>query len=198
AIALVLVVEPCGPSWLGRDRHTRFGDELLRCLLQTDHRAGRVVRPLVHFQHVLHAGHESGVGVRRDHPLLVQVGSERIFLSVRPIVLSLARSTMFSSTTAVSSSLSVHRARPLGGLEQARAISLASAAPSKIRGLAEADECLWIRAASKPSSTNRWRVRATVLMVVSSALAIWLSLQPSPALQASAFSRIRALTNWRA
>ena len=97
-----------------------------------------------------------------------------------------------NSTTAVSSSASVHRTRPLGGLEQARAISLASVAPSKMRGLAEAGECLWVRAASNPSSTNRWRVRATVLTVVASALAIWLSLQPSPASQASAFSRIRA------
>jgi hypothetical protein len=55
------------------------------------------------------------------------------FLSVRPIVLSLARSTMFSCTTAVSSSVSVHRLRPFGGGEQASAISLASAAPSKMR-----------------------------------------------------------------
>ena len=45
---------------------------------------------------------------------------------------------MFSSTTAVSSSFSVHRTRPFGGSEQARAISLASAAPSKMRGRAEA------------------------------------------------------------
>src|SRR5476649_1788056 len=41
-----------------------------------------------------------------------------------------------------SSSCRVHRLRPLGGLEQARAINLASAAPSKMRGLAEAGECL--------------------------------------------------------
>jgi hypothetical protein len=41
-------------------------------------------------------------------------------------VLSLARSTMFSSTTLSSSSRSVHFARPRGGDEQAKAISLAS------------------------------------------------------------------------
>ena len=64
--------------------------------------------------------------------------TENVFFSVRPIVLSLARSTMCSSTTAVSSSFSVHRARPFGGSEQARAISLASEAPSKMRRLAEA------------------------------------------------------------
>lgn len=105
---------------------------------------------------------------------------------------------MFSSTTAVSSSVSVHRARPFGGAEQARAISLASAAPSKMRGLAEAGECLRVSTASKPSSTSCWRVRATVPMLVSSALAISLSLHPAPASEASAFSRMRALTNWPA
>jgi hypothetical protein len=41
-----------------------------------------------------------------------------VFFSVSPIVLSLARSMMFSSTTAVSSSFSVRRARRLGGLQQ--------------------------------------------------------------------------------
>jgi hypothetical protein len=62
---------------------------------------------------------------------------------------------MFSSTTFSSSNCNVHRARRFGGFEQARAISLASAAPSKIRGLAEAGECLRVRAASNPSSTSR-------------------------------------------
>jgi hypothetical protein len=32
---------------------------------------------------------------------------------------------------------------------------LASATPSKMRGLAEAGECLWLSAASNPCSTNR-------------------------------------------
>ena len=57
------------------------------------------------------------------------------------MVLSLARSTIFSSTTASSSNCNVHRLRPLGGREQANAINFASAAPSKMRGLAEAGEC---------------------------------------------------------
>src|SRR6516225_3505007 len=144
---------PSGVSWLRRDRYARLGDELFRCFVHTDYGACRIVRPLVDCQHILHAGYEGCVGIRRDNPLLLPVRLERVFFSVRPIVLSLARSTMFSSTTAVSSSFSVHRARPLGGLEQARAISLASAAPSKMRGLAEAGECLWVRAASKPPST---------------------------------------------
>src|SRR6476660_8904345 len=61
------------------------------------------------------------------------MGLENVFLSALPIVESLARSTMWSSTTFFSNSRKVQRARPLGGLEQARAISLASFSPSKIR-----------------------------------------------------------------
>src|ERR1700686_2158030 len=53
------------------------------------------------------------------------MGLENVFLSVRPIVESLARSTILSSTTLFSNNRKVQRARPLGGLEQAKAISLA-------------------------------------------------------------------------
>jgi hypothetical protein len=82
--------------------------------------------PLINLQDVLHAGYESRVGLRRDDPLLLEVRLESVFLSVRPIVLSLARSTMFSCTTAVSTSVSVHRLRPFGGGEQASAINFES------------------------------------------------------------------------
>jgi hypothetical protein len=59
----------------------------------------RVIRPLLNLQDVFHGGDEGGVGVRRDDPLLFQMRLESVFFSVRPIVLSLARSTIFSSTT---------------------------------------------------------------------------------------------------
>src|SRR5271166_674094 len=85
--------------------------------------------------------------------------------------------------------------RPFGGSEQARAINLASEAPSKMRVLAEAGECLRVSTASNPSSTSCWRVRAIVARLVFKALAIWLSLQASPASPASAFNRMRAFVN---
>src|SRR5471030_551905 len=107
---------------------------------------------MINLQHILHVGYERRIGIRRDDPLFLQVRLERVFFSVRPIVLSLARSTIFSSTTTSSSNCSVHRARPLGGWEQTKAINFASAAPSKMRGLAEAGECLRTSTASKPSS----------------------------------------------
>src|SRR4029077_14622277 len=80
---------------------------------------------------------------------------KEVFFSVRPIVLSLTR-PMYSSRR------NVHRARPLGGCEQASAVSLASAAPSKMRGLAEAGERFGVSTASNPSSTSCRRTRATV------------------------------------
>jgi len=96
---------------------------------------------VIDFQHIFHGGHERGVAIRRNDELLFQVRLKEVFFSVRPIVLSLARPTMFNSTTLSSSRRNVHRACPFGGSEQARAINLASLAPSKIRGLADAGEC---------------------------------------------------------
>jgi len=78
---------------------------LLRRLVQVDDGTVRVVRPLVDLQHILHGGYEGGVGLWGNDPLLLEMRLERVFLSVRLIVLSLARSTMFSSTTAPSSSV---------------------------------------------------------------------------------------------
>ena len=47
AIALILVVDPCGPSRFGRDWHAGFGDQLLRGLIQADDRAFGIARPVV-------------------------------------------------------------------------------------------------------------------------------------------------------
>src|SRR6185369_17052044 len=110
-------------------------------------------------QHVFHSGYERAVGLRRDDPVLAAMGLKSVFLSARPIVLSLARSTMPSSTTLFSNNRKVQRARPLGGLEQAKAISLASFSPSKIRATAGVARCLRVNTASKPSSTSCLRTR---------------------------------------
>src|SRR5438270_9783848 len=63
-----------------------------------------IVWPRVDGQHVFHGGDERAVGIGRDHPTLSAMGLENVFLSVRPIVESLARSTMWSSTTFFSNS----------------------------------------------------------------------------------------------
>src|SRR5437016_14498062 len=113
--------------------------------------------PRVDGEHVLHGGYEGAVSLWRDHPALPAMGFESVFLSVRPIVESLARSTMPSSTTLFSNSRNVQRARPFGGLEQAKAISLASLSPSNIGRTAGLARCLPPKTASSPPSTSYLR-----------------------------------------
>src|ERR1019366_8738107 len=91
------------------------------------------MRPQVNGQHVLHRRYEGAVRRRRNDPALFAVGLDNVFFSTRPIVLSLARSTISSSTTFSSNSRKLQRAKPSGGFEQARAINLASVSPSKMR-----------------------------------------------------------------
>jgi hypothetical protein len=153
------------------------------------------VRPVVDLQHVFHGSHKRGVGLRRNNKLLLQVRFQRVFLaSARSCSRWLWRQCSGPRPWS-SKRLNVHRARPFGGSERVSAISLAFAAPSKMRFLAELGECLRVSTASKPSSTSCWRVRAIVARLVSSAFAIWLSLHPAPASPASAFNKMRALVS---
>ena len=110
AIALVFVIVARFASGRRGNGSARLDDHLLRGLVETHHRAPRIMRSLIDFQHVFHIGDEASAGLRRDYPLLFEMRLENVFLSVRPIVLSLAFSTMFSSTTFCSSRLSVHLA----------------------------------------------------------------------------------------
>src|SRR5262245_22807855 len=112
AVALIFVVETGWTPRFHRDRHSRFGDQLLRALVETDQWAIGIVWPHVDGQDVLHASYERAVSLRRNDPVLAAMGLESVFLSVRPIVLSLARSTMPSSTTLFSNNRRVQRARP--------------------------------------------------------------------------------------
>src|SRR2546429_2357660 len=177
-VTLIFVIRPRGLSWLYRNRCTRFGSQLLRGLVQANKRNIWIARPRVHGQHVFHGRHERAVGLRRDDPLLFQMRFENVFLRVRPIVLSLARSTIFSSTTLSSNNRNVQRARPLGGWEQAKAISLASFSPSKIFGTAGAARGLPLNTALKPSSTRWFRTRRNTDALVSTAPTMSLSPQP--------------------
>src|ERR1700741_645152 len=195
AVAFVLVIDPLRASPFHRDRRARLGNQLLGGFVQADERHFRIVRLSVDIQHLLHGRYECAIGLRRDDPLFLAVRLKRVFLRTRPIVLSLARSTMPRYTTLSSKSRSVQRARPSGGVEQARAVRRAWLSPSKIGSLAGVARCLRLRTASRPSSTNCWRTRVTMDMLVSSALTIWPSLQPSPCSEASALRSILAFNS---
>src|SRR5664280_417278 len=195
SITLVLVVVARLAPRLSGNSRARLKDQLFRGFVETHDGALGITRPLVDFQHVFHVGNEGRVGLRRDHPLLLEMRLENVFLRVRPIVLSLAHRTMLSSTTFCSRRRRLHLACPAGAGPHVSAISFASAAPSNIRGRAEFGLYLRVSTDSNPSSTS-WRlVRSILAMLVSSASAIRLSLHPSPASDTSAFNRMRALVN---
>src|SRR5258708_33962864 len=101
-IALVLVIETGRASRFHRDWHARFGNELLRGLVEANQRTIAVAWPRVHAQHVFHSGYERAVGLRRADPVAAASGLKSGFLVARPIVLSLARSTIAGSTTSYS------------------------------------------------------------------------------------------------
>src|ERR1700722_13503389 len=140
AIPPVLIIVSRDMPGLCLDRRARLRDQLFRGLIQAHHGTVRIVWPMIHLQHIFHVRHERSVGFGRDDELLVQMLYDNFFFSVSPIVLSLARVTMPRSTSWSSSSTNVHRVRPLGGGERVRAISFASASPSKMRRLAEFGE----------------------------------------------------------
>jgi len=82
---------------------------------------------------------------------------ENVFFLAPADRLSLARSTMFSSTTLSFEQPQRPFARPRGGAEQAKAISLASFLPSKIRCPGEVGPMLARQCPLRASSTNCWR-----------------------------------------
>src|SRR5207249_9474893 len=63
-IALVLVIETGRAPRFHRDWHARFGNQLLRGLVQTNQWAIRVAWPRVNGQHVFHGRYERTVGLR--------------------------------------------------------------------------------------------------------------------------------------
>src|ERR1700730_2683649 len=110
AIARVFIIVTRLSSWLRGDRRACFDDHLLRGFVETHHGTFGIVRSLVNFQHIFHVGDKRRAGVGRYHPLLLQMRLETVFLSVRPMVLSLVFSTMLSSTTFSSSRRRLHLA----------------------------------------------------------------------------------------
>src|SRR6516165_8216259 len=115
AVALVFIIVAPGLSRLHPDWGTSFLYKLLGGLVHANQGMIGIVGPLIDFQHIFHRRYECAVRLGRNNPLLLDVGFENVFFRTRPIVLSLALSTIFSSTTFSSSSRNVQRTRPLGG-----------------------------------------------------------------------------------
>ena len=126
------------------------------------------------------------IGVGRNHPLLLAMRLENVFLASARLC-RWRRSTMCSSTTFSSRSQAPSGKAFRGRRGSARSVLLPprrrKLPPGGVRRVVFA-----ANTASNPSSTS-WRlVRSTVAMLVTSAAAIRLSLQPSPASDMSAFN----------
>ncbi len=133
AVANVLVVVTSDLPWSGRHGRLLFADQLLARLVQAHYRTGRIIRPLVHLQHVFHLPNELGVGLRWNAPLFAQPRLEFIFFSVRRTVSFERASTYSKATIRSASSRSVQRLRPSGAWLQASATRWASPSPSSVR-----------------------------------------------------------------
>ena len=190
-VALVLgVVARC----MARTHPLRWPDllhALLARLIHADHRKGRIVRPGIHFQDVLHPAHEGGVLLWRDAPHLLSPRLELVFFStLRTVSWDIERTTRrrFNSSHSI---CRVHRARPAGGSLQAMATNRASPSPSST----VARSRLRLRrtnVAAKPSCTQRLRTFSTVCRVTPTCSTISVSGCPGPCSPWSANSRIRA------
>ena len=112
-------------------RLARFGNELLRGLVEANQRTIAVAWPAYRRPARLPSRLRTRCWPLAGDPVLAAMGLKSVFLE-RAGLCCVARATMASSTTLFSNNRKVQRARPFGGLEQAEAISLASFSPSKI------------------------------------------------------------------
>jgi hypothetical protein len=81
AVPLVMLVDPFRFARLDRQGRADLCAQLLRRLVETDHRIVRVIWTAVHIQHIFHAAHELGILARWDHPAQAAPGLQLFFLS---------------------------------------------------------------------------------------------------------------------
>src|SRR5665811_1240562 len=181
----------------GGDRVTGMAQELVGLLVHAHHRQRRIPGPGVDVQDVLHPRHELPVGLGRDGPALLQMRTKRPLLSVFPMV-EWSRSGMSSiNATCRSSSRSDQRACPSGGVEQARAINLASTSPVTFGSTGGVSRFLRriVASTSPPRSAKALEVFTTVSTCTParSATTAWVGTGPSrPESFSSNSNKIRA------
>ncbi len=106
-VADVFMVIPCRTPRRHRQGPLRFADQLLACLVQTNQRVLRVVRPLIDIQHVLHRADELGTGFARQAPHLPPPRLQLVFFNVLRTVSGLTLSTSSKATRRPASSFRV-------------------------------------------------------------------------------------------
>jgi hypothetical protein len=159
ALPTIVVVIPHGLPWGDGSGLAPFAHQWIGACLATHQRIkgivglGRPVEEVLQAPHTLraHTGNTPG---------LLLPWREDVFLSGRRTVSSAMASTTWTSTSISASHGIVQHARPSGGVLHTRAMRKASGLPSNLRwppGQGRAR-----KAASRPSSTKRLRIRSTV------------------------------------
>src|ERR1700674_2573856 len=108
-IALILGVLTCGLTRLRQGGRPNFVNELFATFVKAHHRFQRVIRSLIHVQHLFHIRHERSARLR-DAPFFYLPGFKLIFLSVWRTVSYEILSTTASSTSLSASKRTLHRA----------------------------------------------------------------------------------------
>ena len=162
ALPFVLVVVPLRNTRPRGQGPACLPHPLLARLVHADQGAVRIVRLRVELQRRLHAPDTLGPRLRGNAPVPLPPRLPGVFFSVWRTVSREIESPMSHSTRRFPQRRNVQRSRPAGGLRHAVATSVASACPSS-RRWREGCACgVRRKAASTPSSTHRWRIRAPV------------------------------------
>ena len=158
---LVLVVDASRMIRGSGDRHASLLDQLHRLFVHANHRTLRIVRFLISFKNLFHVRRELRVAFGRNHPVLdFPFAGEAVFFSVRLTVSWLMESAIPNSTIFPASNRSDQLAYPFGGCPSYRAMTMASAAPSRIFGTGGVSRRF--RSSARPSSTKFRRTFSTV------------------------------------
>ena len=188
-VALVFIVIRCGMSRFGGQKHPPLRHELRAGCITVALRPSGIIGLLIEVEDVLPGGDELGTSCGQA-PLLFLPGLEGGFLRTWRTVSRAIDAAKPRAMTLSASSRSVQCVCPSGAGVHATAMRCAACLSVSFRWAPGRGASL---SASRPVSTNRWRVRATVVVPTSNAVAMASSLQPSAAL-----SKIRARASFRA
>src|SRR5574341_1111898 len=161
-VALIFIVH--APHLTGLGRKLGVLNQLLAAFIQAYLRALGVVGLVIHIQNVLHRRHKLGAGAGQT-PHLLLPGLHLIFLSVWRTASCEMLSTIPNSTRRSASSRNVQCSWSSGASLQVSAIRWASPRPSSLRFAPGRGSSF--SAFGNPPSTKRFRVRSTVLILVS-------------------------------
>ena len=121
-IADIFMVDQRGPSWCTSHGGLDLSDELFIGFIHTDQRIVGVIRQLINMDNIFHVSYERGAPFRRDFPVLPEMRLKFVFFSMRCTVICETLGAKSNSTAFSASNRTVHRRRPSGVSEQAKAI----------------------------------------------------------------------------